>query len=148
MKLFISHSKTDQYRQGNEILIAKGSTVACPVSMYKRYISLSKIDVKSDFFIFRPINRSHGVAKLIFKNKKISYTAAGENIVKRYKTVAPSLNLGLHSLRSGGATAAASSNVNERCLKRHGRWKSDSSKDGYIADTFEKRLSVSQNLGL
>ncbi|VDI04778.1 Hypothetical predicted protein, partial [Mytilus galloprovincialis] len=26
---------------------------------------------------------------------------------------------------SGGATAAAQSDVNERCIKRHGRWKSD-----------------------
>ncbi|XP_071123465.1 uncharacterized protein [Mytilus edulis] len=80
-------------------------------------------------------------------NKPISYTAAKENIVKRLKLVAPSLNLGLHSLRSGGATAAKS-NVNERCIKRHGRWKTDFSKDGYIEDTLEKRISVSQKLGL
>ena len=88
-----------------------------------------------------------GIEKLIYKNKKISYTAARENILKRLKSVEPNLNLGLHSLRSGGASAAARSDVNERCIKRHGRWKSDLSKDGYIADTFEKRLSVYQDLG-
>ena len=78
----------------------------------------------------------------------MSYTAARENILKRLKTIAPSLNLGFHSLRSGGATMAAHSNVNEHCIKRHGRWKPNWSKDGYIDDTFEKRLSVSQSLGL
>ena len=55
---------------------------------------------------------------------------------KKLKSVEPNLNLGLFSLRSGG-TSAAAPDVNERCIKRHGRWKSDVSKDGYIADTFE-----------
>lgn len=148
MSIFLSHSKTDQYRQGNEILISKGSSQACPLLMYKRYLGLSSLDVDSDHFVFRPIFRSGGTAKLIYKNKKLSYTAARQNIVKRLKMVAPQLNLGLHSLRSGGASAAAKSDVNERCIKRHGRWKSDLSKDGYIADSFDNRISVSKNLGL
>ena len=130
------------------MLISKGNTLACPVSIFRHYVSLSKLVLSSDFYIFRPIYRHKGIAKLICKNKKISYTAAKENILKRFKSVEPNLNLGLHSLRSGGASAAARSDVNERCIKRHGRWKSDMSKDGYIADTFEKRLSVSQGLGL
>ena len=29
-------------------------------------------------------------------------------------------------------------------VKRHGRWKSDVGKGGYIEDTFEKNLSISQ----
>ncbi|VDI40637.1 Hypothetical predicted protein [Mytilus galloprovincialis] len=148
LEIHISRSKTDQYRQGNKILISKGSTLACPLKMYNRYIKLASLDEKSDLFVFRPIFRSKGIAKLIHKNKKMSYTSAKENIVKRIRIVAPNLNLGLHSLRSGGATAAAQSDVNERCIKRHGRWKSDTSKDGYIDDTFEKRMSVSQTLGL
>ena len=112
--------------------------------MYKRYLSLSGFHSNSDHFIFKPIFKSKGIAKLINKNKKLSYTAARENVVKRLKSVAPNLN----SLRSGGASTAAKSYVNERCLKRHGRWKSDLSKDGYIEDSFDSRMSVSQNLGL
>ena len=54
----------------------------------------------------------------------------------------------LHSLRAGGATAAAGAGVPDRVFKRHGRWKSDNAKDGYVEDSLEKRLSVSQNLGL
>ena len=52
------------------------------------------------------------------------------------------------SLRSGGVTAAANAGVNDRCLKRHGRWKVDSSKDGYVADSLQKRLEVSKHLGI
>ena len=92
LKIFLDRSKTDQYRRGNEILISKGHTVACPVSMYRCYLSLSNLDVLSNDFIFRPIFRSSGIAKLIYKNKKLSYTTARENIVKRLHTVAPHLN--------------------------------------------------------
>lgn len=69
-----------------------------------------------------PFYRFKGVAKLIHKNNKMK-TPARKNILKRLTAIAPSMNLGLHSLRSGGATMEAQSNVNERCLKRHGRWR-------------------------
>ena len=62
--------------------------------------------------------------------------------------MAGDLNVGLHSLRAGGASAAANAGVNDRCWKRHGRWKSETSKDGYAADSLERRLEVSKKLGL
>ena len=55
---------------------------------------------------------------------------------------------GLHSLRAGGATAAANARVNDRLFKRQGRWKSETAKDGYVKDSLKSLLSVSQNLGL
>ena len=51
-------------------------------------------------------------------------------------------------LRLGGATAEANSYVTERCWKRPGRWKSDSSKDGYVVDYVVNRLEISKQLGL
>ena len=39
---------------------------------------------------------------------------------------------GLHSLRSGGASAAANAGVPDRMFKRHGRWRSENAKDGYV----------------
>ena len=60
--------------------------------------------------------------------------------MKRHKSVERNLNLnlGLHSVRSGGASATVRSDVNERCIKRDGQWKSDVCKDGYTADTFAR----------
>ena len=69
-------------------------------------------------------------------------------MVAKLKSVMGNVNIGLHSLRSGGTTAAAQSEVNDRCWKRHGRWITDASKDRYVKDSVEKRLSVSQHLGL
>jgi len=54
----------------------------------------------------------------------------------------------LHGLRAGGATAAAAAGIPDRVFKHHGRWKSDNAKDGYVEDSLEKHLSVSQSLGL
>ena len=55
---------------------------------------------------------------------------------------------GLHSLRSGGASAAANAGVPDRLFKRHGRWWSESAKDGYVKDSHGALMSVSQRLQL
>ena len=49
-----------------------------------------------------------------------------------------------HSLRAGGATAAANAGVSDRIIQRHGRWKSSSSKNMYIKDDISKQLEVSK----
>ena len=55
---------------------------------------------------------------------------------------------GLHSLRASGASTAANVGVPDRPLKRHGRWRSESAKDGYIKDTVPALMSVSESLNL
>ena len=62
----------------------------------------------------------------------------------------PSRLFGLHSLRSGDATATAAANacINDRLFKRHGRWRSDNAKDGYVKDNLDLLLSVSKSLEL
>ncbi|XP_067653233.1 uncharacterized protein [Haliotis asinina] len=55
---------------------------------------------------------------------------------------------GLHSLRSGGASAAANNGIPDRMFKRHGRWKSENAEDGYIKDSIDNKMEVSLSLGL
>jgi hypothetical protein len=55
---------------------------------------------------------------------------------------------GLHSLRSDGATAACNFGVSDRIFKRHGRWRSENAKYGYVTDSFNDLLFVSKNLGI
>ena len=120
--------------------------------MLHTYLRATEQDVKSDKFLFRPVNRSKGNAKLLVVNKKMSYTSAWEYIVGKFRLVALGLNLGTHSLRTSGATMVANAeegdDINESCLLRHGRWKSSLSKDCYINDSVEKRLSVTKKLKL
>ena len=128
----IRKSKTDNSRHGNDLVIAKGQSVACPYAMLKRYLEVTAHNTTMNMHLFRPCFRSRNVCRLIYKDKPLSYTRAREAILSRLKEVRNGMNLGLHSLRSDGATLAANSGVNDRCWKRHGRWRSENSKDGYI----------------
>lgn len=147
--LKIRHSKTDVYRSGDEVLIAKGDTIACPYNILERYTNAACIDLKSDQYLFKPVRRTKGQCTLQSKNKQLCYTRARECIVGKLKLVAPTLSLGTHSLRASGASMAANADgVSDRCLKRHGRWKSDSSKDRYIADSTDRKLLITRKLKL
>jgi len=108
-------------------------------------MSLANIDTSkagSDY-LFKPIVKARSGFKLIEKVKSLSYTRARESIVGLLKEfVLDSANISLHSFRAGGATAAANAQVPDRCWKRHGRWRSD----GYVEDSIDNRLLVSQSL--
>ena len=81
------------------------------------------------------------------KNKLISYSRIRDNFIKVLKAVILDWRkYGLHSLRLSGASLAAYNGVSDRLFKRHGRWKSDKAKDGYIEDSLESLLSVTKNL--
>ena len=70
-------------------------------------------------------------------------------MLEAFKNIVPDVSvIGTHSLRGGGATAAANAGVPDRLFKRHGRWASESAKDGYVQDSLSSRLSVSKALGI
>ena len=86
---------------------------------------------------------------MLRESGKISYSCLREAFKKKMADLdLPAEEFGLHSLRAGGATTAANAKVLDRCFKRHGRWKSENAKDGYIKDNVESRLEVSKSLGL
>lgn len=130
------------------MVISQGVTSACPYKMLKRYIRVVGISLNSEHFLFKPGFISRSSCSLIYKNKPMSYTRIRETVVSRLKEICGDANIGLHSLRASGATAVARTSVNERCWKRHGRWKSDMSKDGYVEDTLDNRLNVTKSLNL
>ena len=66
-------------------------------------------------------------------------------MLEAFKDIVPDISaIGTHSLRGGGATAAANVDVPDRLFKRHGRWASKSAEDGYVQDSLSSRLSVSK----
>ena len=83
------------------------------------------------------------------KGGALSYSRLRELLLEKISSLGMDPKLfGMHSLRAGGATAAANAGVPDRLFKRHGRWKSESAKDGYVKDSVESRLEVSKNLGI
>ena len=147
----VTRSKTDQYRKGDEVVIIRSDKVTCPVVNLERYMLLANIDTSkaSSDYLFKPLVKVRSGFKLIEKVKPLSYTRARESVVGLLKEFVPdTANISLHSFRAGGATAAANAQVPDRCWKRHGRWRSDSAKDGYVEDSIDNRLLVSQSLGI
>ena len=145
----VTQSKTDQYRKGDEVVISRSDKVTCPVKNLERYLSLACIDRKHKDYLFKPLVKLKSAYRLIQKVKPISYTAARESIVSLLRKFMPaSANISLHSFRAGGATAAANAQISDRCWKRHGRWRSESAKDGYVEDSIDARLLVTKSLGL
>lgn len=134
LKIRIPKSKTDQLRKGNEVVIARTSASTCPVKMLERYIRMAKIDeMNTELFLFRPIIKSKK-GKCLRAGGSLGYSTLRELFKKKMRDLGyPTENLGIHSLRAGGATAAA--NVSDRLFKRQGRWKSEDAKDGYVKDT-------------
>ena len=112
---------------------------------------MAGIKCYSNEFIFRQITylKKSNSYRLRDTKKPLSYTRAREIILSALEDIGlDKKKFGLHSLRSGGATAAAAAGIPDRIFKKHGRWKSEKAKDGYVKETLFEKLSVSKNLGI
>ncbi len=150
LEILIPRSKTDQYRQGNSVLIARTNSSMCPVSMMELYLRLIDSDsLDKSSFIFRNFSKTKKGYVFRSVNIPMSYSRVREIILQAFKPVVGDVSsYCLHSLRAGGASAAANSGIEDRLFKCHGRWKTESAKDGYVKDSVSRKLSVSKSLGL
>ena len=145
LKLFIQSSKTDHYRDGTWIVVASSGKATCPVTMMNRYLERARLSYDSPLFC-QLSKTKYGYKP---RSKGLRYSRLRELVLEAFKEIVPDISaIGTHSLRSGGATAAANAGVPDRLFKRHGRWASESAKDGYVQDSLSSRLSVSKALGI
>lgn len=149
VEIFIESSKTDVYRDGTRVVIARVFSDLCPVSNLELYFGLAGIQDDSQGYVFCAVSKTDHGHKLRDCGKPISYTRVREIFIEAFTGIVNNIKqYGLHSLRSGGATASVVRGIPDRLFKRHGRWRSESAKDGYVKDPLSDRLSVSKNLGL
>lgn len=149
--VYIKRSKTDQERQGKTVPISKTSSELCPVMWLNRYIEKAGLVSESNQFLFSPVKYNKASDSYTLMSSQLSYKRAREIFLEAIEAIGEDKNkYSLHSLRSGGASAASNSDsaLEERLIMAHGRWKRISSKDGYVKNDLSKRLSVSKNLGL
>ncbi|XP_069114860.1 uncharacterized protein [Argopecten irradians] len=122
MRVFIESSKTDKYRDGAWIVISRTGTKLCPVVNIERYFEWLGVDESDDV---------HLLCNLSALKELIKAFKPHVNDISKYC---------LHSLRSGGATAAANRGIGDRLFKRHGRRVSENARD---ADDFSRiRIGV------
>ena len=109
----------------------------------------AKIDESSDKFLFRGIVSTKNGESLRECDKHVCYETIRKQVLSALKPFVSDIkSYGLHSLRRGGATAAANLGIKDRLFQKHGRWKSERIKDGYIEEDLNSLLLVSKNLGL
>ncbi len=148
MSIHITSSKTDQLRQGVTVLVARTGSAISPVAMLERYIVMAGIDGGSQAHLFRGlVNTKRG--ERLRASGSLSYTRMRELFLKKLSELGfDPKQFVLHSLRAGGPSAAANAGVPDRLFKWHGRWKSESAKDGYSKDSFSSCMSASESLKL
>ena len=64
MSIFIEKGKTDIYRRGHWLHLAKLNSNFCPLDLTKRYFVLAEIDKQCDKYIFRGIENTEIGQKL------------------------------------------------------------------------------------
>ena len=148
-KIFVEVSKTDKYREGSWVYIAKTGNCTCPYTYLIKYLEAARIPSFSQNFIFRYLRYDKKLKGNVLSSKPLTASRAGEILKEKLETIGldPS-KFSNHSFRSGGATSAANLNVPDRLFKVHGRWKSDSAKDGYVRDKVDSRLYVPLHIGI
>lgn len=150
--IYVAKSKRDALRQGNEVMLARTGRVTSPVTLLERFCSVAVISENSSEHLFRPVFLCKHLNKYVLRtpyDKPLSYTRVSE-ILKEKLTVLgyDPTKFGLHSFRSGAASASASSGTNERLWQKHGRWKSTAARGGYVKDSLQDRLSFTLDLGV
>ncbi|XP_071093519.1 integrase/recombinase xerD homolog [Haliotis cracherodii] len=149
MVIFIEKSKTDIYRDGAWLVISRTDSKLCAVACVERYLQAASIHPDCDQYIFRNVSKCRSGYVLRKDNAPLSYTRLRELFIDALTPFVDNIKkYGLHSLRSGGATAAGNNGIPDRMFKRHGRWRSENAKDGYIKDSIDNRMKVSLSLGL
>ena len=110
---------------------------------------MAKVPEGSVDYIFRPLSFCKSSNTYILGKCYLSYSTARDILLSALENLGlDKKSFGLHCLRSGGATAAAEAKVEDRLFKKHGRWKTDKAKDGYVKESITERLNVTKNLGI
>lgn len=136
--VLITKSKTDQYRHGDVIVITSPHRDHLNPVVWAMMWREVRDSTASVFFHRTGANED--------KSKPLA-PASYNHIIQNLAAAAGLGHLGLtgHSSRAGGVTAAAARGINERLLRRHGRWKSDAI-HLYIHESIEARISVTRDL--
>lgn len=148
MAITITQSKCDQYRQGDTVTVAMLPDMSryCAVKAAQLYIELlRRASATDDCFVLQSV--LVGRDGCLSLGRQASRDVMVNQLRRALFSIVPDpLQYSLHSLRSGGATSAASvPSVSRDEIKRHGRWTS-SAVDSYIEPSLDSRLHITKNI--
>ena len=83
LEIKIRSSKTDQYRQGDTVLMACTGKPTCPISMVERYMTIGELVGKSGL-LFHPLMRN---GKKLRPNGSLTYSRLRELLLDRLRVL-------------------------------------------------------------
>ena len=141
--IFLKKRKNDQFRDGSWVFIARCSTPPCPVKIIEKFLRIADHSKGSPLFR-RVLHTKRGVR---LRKEAMSYSRAKELIRKELgKEGLDPTKFGIHSLRSGGASAAAALGVPDRLFQRHGGWRSEKARNNYVKESLDSLLLVTKSI--
>ena len=142
LKIIIPSSKTDVFRQGKTVFLARYEGSDSVFFILKKYLDCANLKFGQNHFLFTPIENGKVV------NRKLSYNVFLNNIKNFMRELGldPTF-FGTHSVRSGAATDLASK-VSEFELMLTGRWRDPRSLASYVKVSDSRRFSISRELSL
>ena len=153
VKIHVASSKTDVYREGQDVFISRSNTNACPGLLLEKYLQKANVTLNSSDYLFRNLIYLKKTKQYILGKKAVSYTRFRELFKECLTQLGYDCSVySLHSFRAGEATEIVKNfpNIKERecLLKLHGRWKSDIAEDMYVQEDIQERLAVTKALRL
>ncbi|XP_072021496.1 integrase/recombinase xerD homolog [Amphiura filiformis] len=147
MTIHLAKSKSDQYRDGADVVIARTSKPTCPVVVAERFFKALGDPPDSPLPVLRRLVSTR--SGLIPSSSSLSYTRTREIVLNALSPLVPDITLyGLHSLRSGGASAACNAHVPSFLISKHGRWKTEKARNAYLKLDSSTTLLASKSLGI
>ena len=143
----IVSSKTDVFRKGKKLFLAKQNGAFSVTDLLKNYMTKGKLKFQENKFLFGPVikdkNNEH-----IDGTRQLSYDCCRSILMDKVKDIGyESKNFGTHSFRSGGATTLAP-RVTPFELMLSGRWADARSLRSYVEVPDNRRFDISKNLFL
>ena len=147
LTIHIPSSKSDQFRQGSDIVIARSFKETCHVHVAERYFAALGDSTDSTIPVLRRFRSTK--RGLVPTPHSLSYTRTREIVLDAIKPFVPDISqYGLHSMRAGGASAAFNSHVSPFLISKHGRWNSEKARNKYLQPDSESDLLPSKHLGV
>ena len=127
-------------RQGKSVFISKQGQEIGAYALCQRLIQTAGLE-SEDLLLSNLVKKKEQWTR---KKGSLNYTRARELLQEAVgKAGMDPTEFGLHSLRSGGTTAAAAAKVPQRLLKRQGGWHSEAV-NIYIQETLDNLLAPSE----
>ena len=145
MKFKIISSKTDVYRNGKTVFLAKQDDIRSVFNFLMLYMRKAGLRCGQNKFLFGNIETRNG-SQILDGKTRISYKLCLDIVKQKAKDLGLDPNLyGTHSSRSGAATSLAHE-LSPFELMVTGRWADARSLGAYVEIDDERRFEISKKL--